>query len=199
MTSLPPLPPQDPLVALWQTAPQPDTHHLVEDVKRQNRLHRRLNRSVLAILYGLALLFIFEEATGRLESHGLLSVIWIVFVTGVVWRRRAQCNRFDAVTLDTVSLLKSMIARAKSDLVMARRLYAGVPLSAATSYFVLKLAGIGPSPAARAVSPHLQMLQTAAGVSALIIMTATGAILARARHHQVQYLSEKLKSIQADL
>lgn len=212
MTSLPPhnlpphdlphhdVPPSDPLVALWQTALTPDTHQLVEEVQRQNRLHQRLNRSIFAILCGIALLLLFEEATGRLASHGILSAMWILgLCLGVLRRRRARCNRFDAFSLDTVSLLKSMIARAKSDLFIARSLYAGVPVSATVGFFAMKLAGIGGSPAARPVPPHLQMMQTGAGIAALILMTATGALLARSRHLQVRELSEKLKSIEADL
>jgi hypothetical protein len=197
MTSLPP---HDPLVALWQTAPEPDTHHLLQDVQRLNRLHQRLNRSLLAILCGIALLLIFEEATGRIASHGILSVIWTLgLVIGLIWHRRARCNRSDALTLDTVSLLKLMIARAKSDLFVARCLYAGVPLGAVAGFVVAKLAGIGASPLAKSVNPHLHMVQTSAGIAALIIMMVVGAILARSRSLQVQHLSDKLRSIQADL
>ena len=197
MTSLPP---NDPLIALWQTAPEPDTHHLLQDLRRLNRLHQRLNRSLLAILCGIAILLIFEEATGRIASHGILSVIWTLgLVIGVVWHRRARCNRADTLTSDTVSLLKFMIARAKSDLFLARCLYAGVPLGAVAGFLVTRLAGIGASPLAKAAHPHLHMLQTGAGIAALIIMMVVGAILARSRSLQVQQLSDKLRSIQADL
>jgi hypothetical protein len=44
-------PPHDPLVTLWQTAPKPDAQRLVRDLQRSNRLHERLNRTVLAISY----------------------------------------------------------------------------------------------------------------------------------------------------
>ena len=146
MTSLPP---HDPLSALWQTAPKPDTHQLLQDLQRLNRLHQRLNRSVFAILCGISLLLIFEEATGRVRTHGILSVIWILgLVLGAAWRRRSRRNRSDALTLDTVSLLKSTIARAKRDLFVARCLYAGVPCGAAVGFFVAKLAGISASPSA---------------------------------------------------
>jgi hypothetical protein len=193
-------PPHDPLVALWQTAPKPDTHHLLQDLQRLNRLHQRHNRTVLAIVCGIALLLIFEEATGRVTSHGILSVIWTLgLVIGLAWHRRARCNRSDALTLDTVSLLKSMIARAKSDLFVARCLYAGVPLGAVAGFVVAKLAGFGASPSARAVNPHIHMMQTGAGIAALIIMVVAGGILARSRHLQVQELSDKLRSIKADL
>src|SRR5580704_1658891 len=140
-------PPNDPLVALWQTAPKPDAHHLVQDLRRVNRVHRRLNRSVFAIVCGISLLLIFEEATGRVTTHGALSVIWILGIAfGAVWRRRARCNRSDAFALDTVSLLKFLIARAKSDMFVARCLYAGVPCGALVGYVVAKVTGIGASP-----------------------------------------------------
>lgn len=197
MTSLPP---RDPLVALWQTTPKPDTHHLVRDLQRLKRLHQRLNRTVLAIVCGIAILLIFEEATGRVASHGILSLIWTLgIVTGVVWHRRARCNRSDALTLDTVSLLKFMLARAKSDLVVARCLYAGVPCGAAVGLLMVRLADISSSRSELAVHGHLHLIQTAAGIAALIAMMVTGAILARSRHLQVQELSDKLRSITADL
>jgi hypothetical protein len=197
MTSLPP---QDPLIALWQTIPKPDTGHLLQELQRLNRLHRRLNRTVLGILCGIGILLIFEEATGRVTSHGILSGIWTLgLVTGLVFHRRAQCNRFDALTLDTVSLLKSMIARAKSDLFVARGLYAGVPCGAIAGYIAMTLAGIGGSSPANGVSPQLRAVQTGAGIAALIIMMAAGAILARSRRLQVQELGAKLRSITGDL
>ena len=197
MTSLPP---HDPLVTLWQTAPKPDSQHLLQDLQRLNRLHRRLNRIVFVILCGISLLLIFEETTDRVTTHGALSVIWILgLVTGVVWHRRARCNRSDALTLDTVSLLKFMIARARSDLFIARCLYAGVPCGAVVGFFVAKLAGFGAPPSAIAVHALLHAIQTGAGVAALIAMMVTGAILARSRRVQVQQLSEKLRLIQADV
>jgi hypothetical protein len=195
-----PLPPDDPLVALWQTAPKPDTHHLLQDLQRLNRLHQRLNRSVLAIVCGIAILLIFEEATGRVASYGILSVVWTLgLVVGIVWRRRARCNRSDALTLDTVSLLKFMIARAKSDLFVARCLYAGVPCGAVAGYAVSKLAGISASPSVNALHPHLHMMQTGAGIAALIVMMVAGAVLAGSRRLQVQELGDKLRSITADV
>jgi hypothetical protein len=197
MTSMPP---HDPLVSLWQTAPKPNTQHLMQDLQRLNRLHQRHNRSMLAIVCGIATLLVFEEATGRLTSHGIVSGIWIVgVVAGVVWQRRARCSQLDALTLDTVRLLKAMIARAKSDLFVARCLYAGAPLGAAVGYVVLKLAGIGTPESGRAAHPHIEMVQTGAGVAALIVMMAVGIILARSRRVQVQDLSAKLKSIETEL
>jgi hypothetical protein len=192
--------PHDPLVTLWQTAPKPDPQRLVQDLRRSNRLHQRLNRTVVAIMCGISLLLIFEEATGRVPTHGALSAIWIsALVIGVIWHRRARCNRSDALILDTTSLLKFMIARAKSDLLVARCLYAGVPCGAVVGLFVAKLAGIGASPSAGALHPHLHSIQTGAGMAALLAMMVTGAILARARRLQVQQLNEKLRLIEAEL
>src|ERR1700733_1248094 len=163
MTSIPS---RDPLVSLWQTAAKPDTQYLMRDLQRLNRLHQRHNRTVLAIVCGIAILLIFEEATGRLASHGILSVAWIALVVaGILWKRRARCNRLDALTLDTVRLLKAMIARAKSDLFVARCLYAGVPLGATMGYVVSKLAGIGASGTARAAHPLMEVVQVGAGVA----------------------------------
>ena len=197
MTSLPP---HDPLVTLWQTARKPDTQHLLQDLQRLNRMHQRLNRIVFAIMCGISVLLIFEEATGRVTTHGTLSVIWILgLVIGAVWHRRSRCNRSDALTLDTVSLLEFMIARARSDLFVARCLYAGVPCGAVVGVIVAKLAGISASPSAIAANPQLHLIQTGAGMAALIIMMVTGVILARARRLQVQELSEKLRLIKADL
>ncbi len=159
-----------------------------------------VSRMVFAILCGISLLLIFEEATGRVTTHGTLSVIWILgLVIGVVWQRRVRCNRSDALTLDTVSLLKFMIARAKSDLFVARCLYAGVPCGSAFGFVMSKFTGIGGSPTAIEANPRLHLIQTGAGIAALIIMMATGAILARSRHLQVQELSEKLRSIEDGL
>jgi hypothetical protein len=197
MTSLPP---HDPLVALWQTAPKPDTQNLLHDLQRLNRLHQRHNRSIWAIVCGIAILLIFEEATGRLASHGILSAIWILGLgIGLFLQGRARCNRVDALTLDTVSLLRFMIARAKKDLFVARCLYAGVPCGAVVGFITSKLAGIGASPSAQAAGPRLNMIQTGAGIAAIIAMMVTGVILARSRHLQVQELTEKLRSINADL
>ncbi len=197
MTSLPP---SDPLVALWQTTPKTGTQHVLQDLQRLNALHQRLNRSVLAIVCGVTILLVFEEATGRLKSHGLLSVMWIVgLIIGVILHRRAQCFRSDALTLDTVSLLKTIIVRAKRDLFVARCLYAGVPVGALVGYVVTQAIGIGTSSAGFAPRSHLHWIQTGAGVAALIIMIVTGAILARSRRLQVQELQEKLKSMTTDL
>jgi|SRR5271170_2210609 len=197
MTSMPS---HDPLIALWQTAAKPDTQGLMQDLKRLNRLHQRLNRTVLAIMCGIAVLLVFEEATGRRGSHGILSAAWIAVVgAGILWKRGARCNRLDALTLDTVRLLKAMIARAKRDLFVARCLYAGVPLGAAIGYVVSNLAGIGASEPARAAHPHIELVQTGVDVAVLSFMVVAGVILARARSVQVRDLNEKLRAIESDV
>jgi hypothetical protein len=193
------LPPQDPLIALWQTAPKPDTSHLLPQSQRLERLHRRLSRTVWGIVCGIDILLIFEEATRRVSSHGILSVIWTVgLVIGLIVHRRARCNRSDALTLDTVSLLKSMIARAKKDLFVARCLYAGVPCGAAGGYLVMDAAGLG-ARATSDISPRLDTIQTGAGLAALVAMMVAGVILARSRRLQVDELSDKLRSIEEDV
>ena len=62
-----------------------------------------------------------------------------------------------------------------------------------------RLSPIGGSPSTHALHPRLQMLQSGAGIAALVAMTVTGAILARARSAEVRQLSEKLKSAEAGL
>jgi hypothetical protein len=196
MTSLPP---RDPLASLWQTAPKPDTQQLLCDLDRLKRLHQRLNRTLFAIMSGFAILLIFEEATGRISTHGTLSVIWILgLVLALVRHRRARTNRSDAVNLDTVSLLKSMLARAKKDLFVARCLYAGVPCGAAVGFLAMKLADSGVSPPA-IVHPGLHLVQTGAGIAVLVAMMVTGVVLSRSRRIQVRDLGEKLRLFKADL
>ena len=189
----------DSLIGLWQSAPKPDPYRVLQDLQRSNRLHTRFYRSLIAILCGFAVLLIFEEATGRLETHGLISALWILFVTSIVWRRRVRCKRLDALTMDTVSLLKSMIARAKSDLFIARCLYAGVPCGAVAGWAVVRFAGLSAAAAVSAVHPNLERVQTGAGIAALILMMIAGVILARSRHAQVVGLSDKLRGIESDL
>lgn len=194
MTSLPA---DDPLVALWQTAAGRDIPNLLQDVQRQTRLHRRLAWSIWAIMGGIAVLLIFEEATGGAPSHGILSGLWILgLVVGAILHRRAV-SRTTALTLDTASLLKSMIGRAKNDLFVARCLYAGVPGGAVAGYVMAQLAGVGGS--AWAPNWHLHMMQLGAGIAALVAMMVVGVVLARSRRLQVRELGEKLKLLQADL
>lgn len=195
MTSLPA---PDPLAALWQTAAGPDTHDLLQAVRRQRRLHQRLNRSVWAIMCGIALLVFFEEATAGIATHGILSIIWVIGITAAaVWQRRARHTRSDALNLDTVNCLESVIGRARADLFVARCLYAGVPGGAVVGYVVVGLADKGVSP--HVADPELHLVQLGAGIVALLIMMAAGFLLARSRRLQVEELSGKLRSLQAEL
>jgi hypothetical protein len=66
-------------------------------------------------------------------------------------------------------------------------------------FLAAKLAGIGASPNAIAISAHVHLMQTGAGVAALIIMMVTGVILARSRSVQLRELSEKLRAVESDL
>lgn len=194
------VPPDDPLIALWQTAPKPDAQHLLQDLQRLNRLHRRFNWSIFLLMSGISLVIMFEEATKRVSTHGALSAVWVLSLMAVaVWHRRARCNRSVTLTLDTVSLLKSTIARAKRDLFLARCLYAGVPCGALLAFLALKFASIDAQARPVAIDVRLHRIQTGAGVAALIAMTVTGAILARSRRLQVDELTEKLKSLQGEL
>jgi hypothetical protein len=193
-----PLP--DPLVTLWQTAAKPDTRHLLQDLQRVKRMHQRLQRIVLAILGSVSILLILAEAIGRIATHGILSVIWLLALAiGITWQRRSQCNRIDALALDTVSLLKLMLARVTKDLFIARCLYAGVPCGALAGMLMVKITGIGGTPAAIAVHSQLDLILTGAGVVLLIAMIASGVILTRSRRLQSRALREKLKSLEAGL
>ncbi len=192
--------PPDPLVSLWQNTPKPDTGSLLFALDRQRQLHRRLNRTLWALLCGVGILIAFEEATGRVNTNGVLSGMWLLGLgIGFVLMRRSQVNRSQVLTMDMAGLLKSTIARAKKDLFLARCLYAGVPCGAVASYIILKLAGFGSSPSANAAGPRLSAIQTAAGIVALLIMIIAGVILARSRRLQVQDLTKKLTSIAEDV
>jgi hypothetical protein len=197
MTSLPP---PDPLAALWQTAPKSDTSSLLQNLQHLNRRHQRLYRLVFTILCGTGLLLIFDAVTERSMTHAALSVIWILgLVLGVVWYRRARCNRAEAITFDTVRLLRFMIARAKKDLRIARCLYAGAPCGAVAGFIIARLTGFGASPNAIVVSRQVHLIRTGAAVATLITMMMIGLIVARDRRLQVQELTEKLRSIQDDM
>jgi hypothetical protein len=133
-------------------------------------------------------------------THAALSVIWILgLVLGVVWYRRARCNRAEAITFDTVRLLRFMIARAKKDLRIARCLYAGAPCGAVAGFIIARLTGFGASPNAIAVSRQVHLIRTGAALATLITMMMIGLIVARDRRLQVQELTEKLRSIQDDM
>lgn len=195
-----PLPSQDPLAALWQTAPKPDPSALLQDLQRVNRHHQQLNRIAFVILCGTAILLVFEAVRESSITLGALSVIWILgLVLGVAWYRRARCNRAEAVTFDTVRLLRFMIARAQKDLRIARCLYVGAPCGAVAGFIMARLTGFGASPNAIAVSAHEHLMRTGAALAALIAMMAIGLVVARDRRLQVQELREKLRSIHEDM
>jgi hypothetical protein len=126
-------------------AAKPDTRHLLQDLQHVKRMYQRLQRIVLAILGSVSILLILAEAIGRIATHGILSVIWILALAiGIAWQRRSRCNRIDAFALDTVSLLKHMLARVNRDLFIARCLYAGVPGGALAGALIAKITGIRP-------------------------------------------------------
>ena len=191
---------RDPLVALWQTAPTPDPQHLLQDLQRLDRLHRRLTWTVFATLSAVSLLLIFEEATRNIPTPGWLSGVWVfTLVLGRVWHRRARCNRSDALALATVSLLRSMIARAKSDLTIARCLYAGVPCGALLGFLLMGRLGINPSPRALVTEGRFHLIPLVCGVAILAAMMIAGAVMTRSRRRQIQELERKLRLIETDL
>jgi hypothetical protein len=184
--------PRDPFIDLWQSAPKPDTQDVLRDLERVNRLHRRFNQTLLAILTGTAVLLLFEESTGRLATHGALSAVWILsLVFGAAWRQRTRCHRTDALSLGTVRLLEFLISRAARDLFLARCLYAGAPCSAAATFLLLRTGGA-------TIPGPLHLIQTIAGVAALLAMVTAGALLARSRSAQVRELRDKLRAIQRE-
>ncbi|QOY90909.1 hypothetical protein [Paludibaculum fermentans] len=192
--------PSDPLIALWQTTPAADTSHLLSELERLKHLHLRLRRTLVAILCAFDILLIFEEATGRLSSYGILSALWTLgLALGVIYRRRQQNSLASLVTRDMVSLLRQMIVRAKRDLFLARCLYVGAPLGAIIAYLAAKAAGLGASSQASVVSPRLHALQTGAGVAAILAMMLAGLLLERARRAQVQHLGSKLQAIMGEM
>ncbi|MBV9182106.1 MAG: hypothetical protein JO356_12420 [Acidobacteria bacterium] len=190
-------PSNDPLVVLWKSAPKPDTQRVLQDFERLKQMHQQLMWIVVGCLCAATLLLIIAEMTGRIATHGFLSVIWIVdLAIGAAWYWRARCSRIDALTLDLVTLLKFMLEKAKRDLFLARCLYAGVPCGALIGALIAKLTR-GLTASARAVYPVLHPMLTAAGVALLLIMVGAGFVLARSRRFQVRTLAEKLRAAEA--
>ena len=185
----------DPFIALWQTAPQPDTQGLVEAVKRADAAHRRLNWTLVALLSAITLIIAFEEATGRLRTHGAVTVLWsIALIAGFMRHRRATRRLSTALSEDTQSLLNLMLSRAKRGLRLARCLYLGTPIGAVIGWFIggaihINAAGTG----------WLSQLQTALGLAMLSTMMVSGLVLAGLRRRQVDDLSAKLRAFQDDL
>ena len=185
----------DPFIALWQTAPQPDTQDLIDAVKRADAAHRRLNLSLLALMALITLVIAFEEATGRLRTHGAVTILWSVgLIAGLLWHRRAGRRLSAALSEDTMSLLGLMIRRAKRGLALARYLYLGTPAGAVAGWFIgnavhISAGGTG----------WLSHVQTAIGIVMLSVMMVSGLVLAGLRRRQVDELSARLREFQDDM
>lgn len=192
-------PSNDPLVTLWQTASVPDEDRLVRELRRLQKMHRRLVGVIGGLLSAVTILLTLAEATGRLLTRGILSAIWIVGLMIVAaWHWRARCSRIDALTLDTVGLLRWMIRRAKRDLLLARCLYAGVPCGALTGAFLSSFRYSGGASPESAFRPHVSILSVA-GLAVLLFMILAGTLLARSRQLEIERLTENLELAQAEL
>ncbi len=189
----------DPFARLWQSAPEPDTGQLMHDLRRLQGVHQRHNRVVIGLLCATAVVLALGEAIVRSVPLGIVTGLWIAFVAGAIWYQRARCRAVDALDLDTVSLLKRMIRRAKKGLTQARRLYAGVPLAAAASAIVTRLFIPGLGAGRPAVAPWLNLTYTIACLVMLAVMIGAGLMLARARQRQLRELSEKLRLFEDSL
>lgn len=189
----------DPFATLWQSAPKPDTGQLLRDLQRLQKAQRWHSRILAIILCGIALFFIFEEATGRSGTHGLISALWIAFVAGAIGYQRVRCRSVDPLDLDTASLLKRMIARARRGLFQARCLYLGTPLGAVTGAALTRVLAPGAAPSEHMVQSNLTLMQTIVGLIALVAMIISGLVLARIRRRQLLELTGKLKSLEESL
>lgn len=183
----------DPFARLWQSAPLPDTGQLMHDLRRLQRVHQWQNRILVGLLGAIALLLVFAEAILRSLPLGIVTVLWIAFVAGAIWYRRVRCRAADALDLDTVSLLKRMIKRARKGLADARRLYIGVPLAAAAGAGATRFFWPGLGSGKPAVAVWLHVTYTAASLVMLIVMIGAGLILARARRRQLRELTDRLR------
>lgn len=191
---------QDPLAALWQTAPKTDTSSLLRNLQSANSRHRLLNWIAFAIMCGTGLLLIDDAITHGTVAHIALCVAWnLGLLVGVTWYRRAGCHRAEAVTFDTIRLLKFMIARGKRDLRLARCLYVGAPCGAAAGFMIARLTGFEALQSPIAASSHTHLIRTGGGLTALILMMVIGLMMARDRRAQIRQLTETLKSIQGDV
>jgi hypothetical protein len=192
-------PASDPLVALWQSARKPDAHKLSADVQRADRMHTTLYQTVFGVCVLVGVLLAFEEATQRIATHGVLTVVWAIAIAGgALWHRRAQAGLADVLTLDTRQMLTAMIARTKRGLLLARCLYAGTPLGALAGFAIMRGADLAFGwQQASGASANLALVQTAAGVGVLLIMMVCGVALARIHHRQLQDLEQKLKALES--
>ncbi len=189
----------DPLARLWQSAPAPDTGQLVHDLRRLQAVHRWHHRILVLILCGTALLLLFGAVALRSVSLGIITGLWIAFVAGAVFYQRTRCKAVDALDLDTVSLLKRMIERAKRGLAQARRLYAGVPVAAAVGAVATRIFFPGLPFGGHAVHPWLAQVFTIASLVMLGVMVVAGLVLARARQRQLRELTQTLRSFEESL
>ncbi|GLQ96149.1 hypothetical protein [Dyella mobilis] len=189
----------DPFAALWQSAPQPDTRQLMRDLQRWQSAQRWHQRMLIAIICGIALFLVFEETTRWSGTHGLISVLWIAFVAGALGYQRLRCRAVDPLDLNTVTLLKRMIARAKRGLFQARCLYLGTPLGAVAGAVLMRVLAPGTAPGGHIAQPSLAMVPPLASLLALAAMIIAGLVLARARRRQLRELTAKLKSLEENL
>lgn len=191
--------PIDPFAQLWQSAPKPDTRQLMLDVRRLQTVHQWHNRILILILGATALLLVFGAVTVQSRSLWIVSALWIAFVAGAIWYQRVRCRANDALDLDTVSLLKRMIQRARRGLTQARRLYVGVPLAAAASAVVTRILLPNLASGGHALHPWLAVTFTALSLVMLAVMVVAGLVLARARKRQLLELTETLQSFEDNL
>lgn len=189
----------DPFAELWQSAAEPDTRQLMLDLKRLQKTHQWHNRILILILCGTALLLVFAAAATRSVGLGVITALWMACVAGAIWYQRARCRAADALDLDTLSLLKRMIKRARRGLIQARRLYAGVPLAAAASAAVTRIFAPRLVLAGHFVTPWLGVAYTIAGLVMLVVMVVAGLVLARARQSQLRELTATLRSFEGGL
>jgi hypothetical protein len=191
--------PIDPFARLWQSAPAPDTERLMHDLRRLQAVHRWQNRILIAILSGTAILLVFGAIATQSAGLRIAATLWVAFVIGAIWYQGVRCRAADALDLDTISLLKRMIKRAKRGLVQARRLYAGTPLAAAVSWTATRFFWPGLASGGHVMAPWLATTYTLASLAMLGAMVAAGLGLARARRRQLDELSEKLRLFEGEV
>ena len=181
----------DPMAQLWQSTPKPDTGQLMSAVRRLHESQRWNHRVLAFILCGFALFLAFCVAAERSRTLGIVAALWFTYVAGAIWYQRARC-RLDVLSLDTASLLKRMISRARRGLFQARCLYIGVPAAALTATVLTRISGLSLTEDGHPIH-QLAQIQTIAGLVMLAVMIVSGLVLARARNRQLVELSEKLR------
>ena len=192
-------PNSDFLAQLWQSGPKPDTQSLMVDLRRLQKVHQWQQRILIFILCATAVLLTSVAIIQRSAALGGFAALWIAFVAGAIWYGRARCRAADALDLDTVSLLKRMIKRARHGLSQARRLYAGVPLAAAAGAIVTRIVTGGQAVGHHGPEAWVTVAYTVASLILLVFMVAAGLVLARARQSQIRQLGEALRSLEDDV